>query len=296
MSHSNGAGIAEVESSAGASAEALKHHYDLGNDFFELWLDRGLSYTCALWGSDDGLESAQARKIEYLIDAAGATGAERVLDVGCGWGGTMRRLIDAHGVNEAAGVTLSPAQRAYIEAWDDPRCPVYLTDWADHAPDEPYDAIIAAGVLEHAVKFGKRRSAKVAAYRTFMTKMHALLHEGGGLALQTIAKGNVKLDQEAFEDLAFISTDIFPESDVPRLSEVAHAAEKLFEIKAVRNDREHYTRTCAEWLRRLESRRDEAAAIVGDDVVEQYVRFLRASRRQFERGQLMLLRFTMRRV
>lgn len=286
------------QSGHGASAEALQHHYDLGNDFFELWLDRGLWYTCALWADEDNdsLESAQARKVDYLIDAAGAAGTDRVLDIGCGWGGTMRRLVDARGVGTAAGVTLSPAQRDYIEAWSDERCPVYLEDWADHTPDVPYDAIVAAGVIEHAVKFGRPRSDKVAAYRTFLTKCHQLLRPGAGMALQTIAKGNVPLDQDAFDDLAFISTDIFPESDVPRFAEVAHAAEKLFEIKAVRNDRTHYARTCREWHRRLRENHEQAVAVVGEHVVEQYERFLAASTRQFERGQLTLLRFTLRRV
>jgi cyclopropane-fatty-acyl-phospholipid synthase len=288
--------LATTEESVGASQEAIEHHYDIGNDFYELWLDRGLSYTCAMWAEGDGLESAQARKVDYLIDAARAQAADRVLDIGCGWGGTMRRLVDAHGVRKAVGVTLSPAQHEYISAWGDPQCEVRLEDWADHSSEEPYDSIIAAGVIEHAVKFGRPRAEKVEAYRLFLRKCHSLLRPEGGMVLQTIGKGNVPLDAEAFEDAAFISSDIFPESDLPKLSELAHAAEKLFEVKLVRNDRPHYVRTLAEWRDRLRANAERARALVGDDMVAQYDRFLEASRRQFERGQLTLLRLTLQRV
>jgi cyclopropane-fatty-acyl-phospholipid synthase len=293
---SNGQPTAQPDGSDGASAEALQHHYDLSNEFYELWLDSNLLYTCALFAEGDTLETAQARKVDYLLDAAGAQGVRRALDVGCGWGSMMRRMVDGYGVHEASGVTLSPAQREYIEALGDDRLKVFLEDWADHEPDEPYDAIVAAGVMEHAVKFGRPRSEKVDAYRKFLGKCHSILKPGGGMALQTIAKGNVPLDQEAIEDLSFISTDIFPESDVPRFSEVAHAAEKKFEIKHVRNDRRHYVRTCGEWHRRLVENREAAVELVGEHVVEQYERFLLASTRQFAKGQLTLLRFTLRRV
>jgi cyclopropane-fatty-acyl-phospholipid synthase len=281
---------------AGASPDAIQHHYDIGDEFYELWLDDTLSYTCAMWADGDGLESAQTRKTEYLIEAARAQGAERVVDIGCGWGGTMRQLVDRHGVGLAAGVTMSPAQQRYIEAWDDERCPVYLEDWGDHDPEQPYDAVIAAGVIEHAVKFGRPRAEKVAAYRRFMEKCHELLEPGGRLALQTICKGNVPLSEKDLEDAMFISRDIFPESDLPKLAELAHAAEKLFEVKLVRNDRSHYVRTLAEWRRRLLENRERCIEAVGEHLVEQYDTFLEASRRQFEQGQLGLLRLTLERV
>jgi cyclopropane-fatty-acyl-phospholipid synthase len=279
-----------------ATAEAIEHHYDVGNDFYGLWLDRSLSYTCGMWDEEDTLESAQARKVDYLIDAAGAHGAQSVLDVGCGWGGTMRRLLDGHGAEHTVGLTLSPSQETFINNMADDRLDVRLEDWAEHDTDEPYDAVIAAGVIEHAVEFGRPREEKVVAYRRFFEICHSVLKPGKRMALQTIGKGNVPLDKETAEDAMFISRDIFPLSDLPRLSELAHAAEKLFEVRTVRNDRTHYVKTLNEWKRRLNANRERAIEIVGDHMYEQYDRFLAASERQFERRQLTLLRFSLERV
>jgi cyclopropane-fatty-acyl-phospholipid synthase len=279
-----------------ATAEAIEHHYDLGNDFYELWLDRSLSYTCALFEDEDTLESAQSRKVDYLIDAAGAHGARSVLDVGCGWGGTMRRLVDGHGADRVVGLTLSPSQQSFVNDMGDDRLEVRLEDWAEHSASEPYDAVIAAGVIEHAVEFGRPRAEKVKAYRRFFELCHSQLAPGKRMALQTIGKGNVALDAATADDAAFISRDIFPLSDIPRLSELAHAAEKLFEVRTVRNDRLHYVRTLNEWRRRLIANSEHAKDIVGEHVYEQYDRFLDASARQFEGRQLTLLRLSLERV
>src|SRR5690348_12874180 len=281
---------------AGASAEAIRHHYDLGNDFYRIWLDPTLTYSCALWDDADDLERAQIAKLDHHIDAARAAGAERVLDIGCGWGSLLRRLVDDRGVGQAVGLTLSEAQCEWISGWDDPQVDVRLESWSEHSPDEPYDAIVSIGAMEHFVKFGLPRAERVAAYRTFFETCHELLRPGAWMSLQTIAKGNSPLDQRTLEDLMFIAGKIFPESDVPRLAEVAHAAEKLFEVVRVRNDREQYARTTREWLARLAARRDEVVAVAGEEMAQLYERYLDASRRQFESGAVTLLRLTLRRV
>src|ERR1700688_4436191 len=96
--------------SLGASRAAIALHYDTSNDFFRLWLDESMCYSSACWREDNAeeeLEVAQQRQLDRHIRQARASGAERVLDVGCGWGGVLRRLIDAHGVRQAVGLTLS---------------------------------------------------------------------------------------------------------------------------------------------------------------------------------------------
>jgi cyclopropane-fatty-acyl-phospholipid synthase len=281
---------------AGASEEAIRHHYDLGNDFFGLWLDRSLTYTCAMWGDEDGLESAQSRKLEYMIDAAGAQDAGSVLDVGCGWGSMMRRLTEGHGVDRVVGLTLSPAQEAFVSGLGNDHMEVRLEDWAEHVPDEPYDAIVAVGVIEHAAAFGRPRAENVAAYRRFFETCHAALKPGRRMSLQTIAKGNVPLDADAMEDAQFLAQEIFPLSTIPKLAELSHATEKLFEVRSVRNDREHYIKTLHEWRRRLLANRERAVAVVGEHLVEQYDRYLASSARHFERRQLTLLRFSLERI
>ena len=97
----------------GASAEAIRNHYDFGDDFFGLWLGPERVYSAALFEADDDLDAAQVRKLDHHIAAAGAAGKARVLDVGCGWGAMLRRLDQHAGVKHAVGLTLSTSQAAF---------------------------------------------------------------------------------------------------------------------------------------------------------------------------------------
>lgn len=284
-------------SERGAAAESIQHHYDVSNRFYSLWLDESMTYSCGLWqDGDDCLSAAQTRKIDHMVSLAGAARQKRVLDIGCGWGSVMQRLVAEHGVERVTGLTLSPAQARRIEELGDARLEVRVEDWADFVPDAPYDAAISVGAMEHFVKFGWERSKKVAAYRRFFEKCHESLKPGAGLALQTIGKGNVVLDEQGLRDTVFIAQHIFPESDPPRLAEIVHAAEKLFEVRSVVNHREHYARTCSAWLERLRANRTEAAEITGPEKVEIYESYLEASIRQFRLGHASLFRISLCRV
>ena len=284
-------------SERGASAESIQHHYDVSDTFYSLWLDESMTYSCGLWQNDDDcLSAAQTRKIDHLVSLSGAGGRERVLDIGCGWGSVMQRLVAEHGVEHVTGLTLSAAQARRIEDLRDPRLEVRVQDWADFVPDAPYDAAISVGAMEHFVKFGWERSKKVAAYRRFFEKCHQSLKPGAGMALQTIGKGNIVLDEQGLRDTIFIAQHIFPESDPPRLAEILHATEKLFEVKSVVNHREHYARTCSAWLERLQANRTEAGEITGPEKVEVYETYLKASIRQFGLGHANLYRISLWRV
>ncbi|OBG96058.1 cyclopropane-fatty-acyl-phospholipid synthase [Mycobacterium sp. E136] len=287
----------ETLSERGASPESIQHHYDVSNRFYSLWLDESMTYSCALWdGQGDDLAEAQRRKIDYLVTEAGAAGRSRVLDIGCGWGSVMQRMVAEHGVRQVTGLTLSEAQAKHVEGLGDSRFQVLIQDWADFVPEERYDAAVSIGAMEHFVKFGRKRSDRVEAYRRFFEKCHECLNPGAGLALQTIGKGNVAMDQQGLEDCLFIAEHIFPESDPPRLAEIAHAAEKLFEIRTVQNHREHYALTCSAWLQRLRSNWTEAVDIVGAEKVSVYERYLEASIRQFRLEHANLYRISLRRV
>jgi cyclopropane-fatty-acyl-phospholipid synthase len=285
----------QTEPYSGAPAEAIRHHYDLGNEFFALWLDQTRTYSCALWEPGDTLEQAQERKLDYLIEQAGAGGAERVLDIGCGWGSLMHRLVDGHGVERVVGLTLSDQQAAHVRAASRPEFEVHLENWADHVPSEPYDAIISIGAFEHFARYGMPREERVAAYRRFFARCLKMLAPGGRLALQTNAKGaNTRLDRQTISDLRFIIEAIFPDSELPWLSEIALGSERLFELLSLRNDAEHYALTCAEWLRRLQANRGAAEALVGPAILADYERYLSSTIGHFERGHLALLRLVFR--
>lgn len=283
---------AAAHRAAGASAAAIDAHYSVGNAFYRLWLDEGMTYSGALWGDgDDTLEAAQRRKLDYHCDQAGVTPGAHVLDVGCGWGSGLRHLVAERQAARAVGLTLSVAQaeelRANLPAGAEARC----ESWADHIPERPYDAIISIGAFEHFAKATLSREAKLDAYRAYFRKCHAMLAPGAAMTVQTIAYGNISAAQRS----GFVEHEIFPESDLPFLAEVAEASHWLFEITAVRNDRGHYARTAREWLRRLRARRAEALALVGPDMVAKYEKYLGLFVIGFHTGTMDLLRFTFRR-
>ena len=282
---------------AGASAPAIQHHYDLDPRFFALWLDSSLTYSCALWEGAETLEAAQARKLDHMIAGAGVAHGGRVLDVGCGWGSLMERLVGRYPSVEAVGLTLSASQARWVAERALPRCTVRLENWTAHESSSPYSAIISVGAFEHFAQEGLSRQARVDAYRQFFDRCHRLLGAGGRLALQTNGKGNnVHLDRSTVAELRFICDTIFPESELPWLSEIVQASERLFELRGFRNDPEHYARTCAEWHRRLRANRERAVELVGEAVVQDYERYLGSTVGHFERGHLALFRLFFERV
>ncbi|EKX62079.1 class I SAM-dependent methyltransferase [Streptomyces ipomoeae] len=284
----------------GATAQAIRHHYDVSNDFFALWLDEDLTYTCALWDFDDPgdtLEAAQKRKLDHLIEGARASGAGRVLDVGCGWGSLLDRLVNVHDVGQAVGLTLSDSQAERLREAALPRTEVRVENWLDHEPAEGYDAIISIGAFEHFARTGLSRAERVAAYREFFERCRAWLPKGGRLALQTNVKGNnVRMDRQTVRDLMFIIDIIFPESEIPALSEVVESSEKRFDIVALRNDPDHYSRTCQEWLNRLRAHRDQAVKVAGEENVANYERYLGATVGHFANRHLGLSRLILEAV
>ncbi|MGW7077361.1 class I SAM-dependent methyltransferase [Streptomyces sp. NPDC054866] len=283
----------------GATAEAIRHHYDVSNDFYGLWLDGSLTYTCALWdesgaelaGLQDDLEAAQARKLDYLIEGARAAGAGRVLDVGCGWGSLLKRLTGIYGVRHATGLTLSDSQAELVRASGIARTEIRVENWLDHEPAEGYDAIISIGAFEHFAKTGLSRAERIAAYREFFERCYEWLPSRGRIALQTNIKGNnTVMDKATVRELMFIIETIFPESEIPALSEVIESSEKLFDVVSLRNDPDHYSRTCGEWLRRLQENREAAVRISGEENVVNYENYLGASVRHFKNRHLGLAR------
>jgi cyclopropane-fatty-acyl-phospholipid synthase len=280
-----------------ASRQAIALHYDTNNDFFRLWLDpETMAYSCALYADEvepgsEELERVQRRKIDFYLCRAGAAGAERVLDVGCGWGGALRRALQL-GAREAIGLTLSEAQADFIESRPQPGLRVLREGWAEHAPEQPYDAIVSVEAFEAFARLGLPEDRKALVYRSFFERCWRWLRPGGCVGLQTIAYSNA--DAGDFDD--FIATEIFPESDLPHLHELALAWQRLFEVVVLRNDRLHYVATLYDWLARLKARRAEALALVGEKTVVRFERYLRLSAFMFETGNCALYRVILRRI
>lgn len=270
----------------GSSPEAIKAHYDLGNEFFRLWIGPSLIYSCALFEGDDDLATAQIRKLDHHIDAAGAAGASSVLEIGCGWGALMHRLVTHWGVKRVVGLTLSPAQAAWIHQNPTPGVEVRVEDWRDHSTEKPYDALISVAAFEAFVHLGIGPAEKLQAYRDFFDFCHRMLVDGGRLSIQTIAYVKPRTYVPA------LISKIFPESELPLTWEPIAAAEDKFELLALRNDADHYYRTLRQWERNLAACRDEAVALVGEETVANFQQYLRVSAFGFKRNHICLLRMS----
>lgn len=276
---------------ADAAAAAIRHHYDIGNDFYHLWLDESLSYSCAMPESpSDTLESAQQRKLRHHLGAVGADQAESVLDIGCGWGAVLARGSKEHSVPRMVGLTLSDEQAAYVRALALRGVEVRTQSWVHFEPASRFDGIISIGAFEHFARPDDPPAAKIAVYREFFTRCRDWLTTDGTLSLQTIAYGNMRRDQAS----AFMQQEIFPDADLPTLAEITAAAEGLFEIATLTDDRLDYAWTCERWARRLREHRAEAVELVGAQTVARYERYLKLSALGFRMGKLGLLRIVAR--
>ena len=216
----------------GASKAAISFHYDLGNEFFRLFLDRDCCYSCAMYDKEpDSLEAAQQRKLEYHIQQACADGAARVLDIGCGWGALQKKMVQEHQVKVAVGLTLSENQAEWIRSIGLPGVEVRVESWSDHVPDAPYNSIISIGAFEHFAR-PCSRPERVRGYRDFFERCYGWLNPGGWMSLQSIGLGAADRGVEG----QFVAENIFPESDLPRLGEIADACEgisKSFRLETI---------------------------------------------------------------
>lgn len=279
----------------GASEEAIEFHYGTGNDYFSLWLGETMAYSCALWDDSDpeqSLDAAQRAKIDHHCQAARAKDAKRALDIGCGWGSVLLPLANDYGVDQVVGLTLSDSQANWINDLNHPQIEARLESWKDHDPSAQYDSIISIGAFEHFAKLGLSADEKIAIYREFFTRCHGWLDSRGWMSLQTVAYGNSLT--EDFD--TFIAKEIFPETDTPKLAEIASGCERLFEVVALRNDRDDYRRTLRAWYTNLRANRERCVELKGEEEVARFEMYLRLMAYMFEVGGLDLYRITFRKI
>jgi len=283
--------ITDQSDKSGASEEAIQAHYDISNDFYALWLDPLMVYSCALWEEGDDLLSAQLRKIDFHLDQAEARGKKNLLDVGCGWGALLKRAVDSFDVKNATGLTLSQAQ---LE-WGDEARPngvsVFLENWQDHVPNSPYDAIVSIGAFEHFAKAGISAKEKSKAYRHFFEWCHKHSTDDCYLSLQSIVYENY----DERNPNPFVE-EIFPESELPRASEMLAACAGLFEVVRLRNDRAHYAKTLQSWYLKLRKNKEKAIALVGKATYERYEKYLGVFVVGFHTGTVNLTRLKARKI
>ncbi|HSD79714.1 MAG TPA: cyclopropane-fatty-acyl-phospholipid synthase family protein [Solirubrobacteraceae bacterium] len=257
---------------------AVQHHYDVSNDFFALFLDDSLTYSCAFFSrAQPGatLEEAQQAKLELTAGKLDLQPGQRVLDIGCGWGSFTRHVAARHGVS-AVGITLSERQadlarrRAAEEGLAD-RIDIRLMDWRE-LQGESFDAIASIGMVEHV------GSANIDAYAA---RLAELLRPGGRLLNHGIAR----LGHRDPEAGPFSERFVFPDAAPLHVSRILFALERAgLEPLHVEGFRSDYAETLRHWARRLDDNLDEAVRLAGPERVRVWRLYLRAARRGFETG------------
>jgi len=255
---------------------AVTHHYDVSNDFFELFLGPSMTYSCAVWSRGaTTLEEAQETKLELVCTKLALTAGERVLDVGCGWGAFAIHAAQRHGVH-VTGITLSEpqaerARRRVREAGVADQVEIRVMDYRE-LRSERFDAIASIGMVEHV------GDVNIDAYARTLA---SLLGPGGRLLNHGIAR----LRHGEPEAGPFSERYVFPDAAPLHLSRTQGALERAgFETLGVEGFREDYVRTLTEWLRRLEDNRAEALRLAGPERMRVWEVFLRVARRGFETG------------
>jgi cyclopropane-fatty-acyl-phospholipid synthase len=276
--------------------EDVQAHYDLSDDFFRLFLDPTQTYSCAYFERDDmTLEEAQLAKIDLALGKLGLQPGMTLLDVGCGWGATMRRAIEKYDVN-VIGLTLSKNQAAHVQKsfdeMDSPRAKrVLLNGWEEF--EEPVDRIVSIGAFEH---FGHDR------YDAFFSRALEilpadgvmLLHTITGLTMQQMTDNGLPLTLWLARFLKFIATEIFPGGHPPTIEMAEeHSAKAGFTLTRRQSLRLHYARTLDLWAEALEAHKAEAVEIQSDEVYERYMRYLTGCAKLFRDGYIDVNQFTL---
>ncbi|WP_149142771.1 SAM-dependent methyltransferase [Gemmobacter caeruleus] len=224
-----------ANSLAGA-ARNIRAHYDVGNEFYHLWLDPGMSYSSALFDGTDDLETAQARKNDRILSRLSR--GERILEIGCGWGGFAERAADAG--RHVTGLTLSPAQKGYADARLDGRAEIRLQDYR-HAGGH-YDNIVSVEMVE---AVGERY------WPTYFATLKARLAPGGRAVLQAITVPDAEFSVYRKRS-DFIRHHIFPGGMLPSPAILAHqGAQAGLALRDSFSFGQDYARTCRIWAARL---------------------------------------------
>ncbi|MFE2552604.1 class I SAM-dependent methyltransferase [Streptomyces sp. NPDC059355] len=260
--------------------QAISHHYDVGNEFYERVLGPSMVYSCAYWSPGSTLEEAQRDKLDLVCRKLGLRPGERLLDVGCGWGSMALHAAREYGVR-VTGITLSREQAVYArkraaeEGLAD-RLDIRIQDYRD-VKDGPYDAVSSIGMAEHV---GAER------YREYARTLHALLGPGGRLLNHQIARPP-EPDEEAHRIDEFIDAYVFPDGELLPLGATVGELERAgFEVRDVEALREHYALTLRAWVARLEDRWEEAVRLTSPGRARVWRLYMAASALGFEHGRL----------
>ncbi len=261
--------------------EAIRHHYDVSNEFYALWLDPRMVYSCAYFRSEeDTLEQAQLQKLDHICNKLRLKPGEKFLDIGCGWGALAMRAAEKYGV-DATGITLSENQfrlateRIRAAGLQD-RCRVLLLDYRDTPGEGVYDKIASVGMFEHV---GLKNLP------VYFGAVKRLLREKGLFLNHGITSSDVDNHAVGLGAGEFIARYVFPRGELPHLHRAVHEmGAQGFEVLDVEGLRPHYARTCGLWSANFERNLAQAAAASSERTARIWRVYLAGCAYGFEQG------------
>jgi cyclopropane-fatty-acyl-phospholipid synthase len=262
-------------------ADAISHHYDVSNEFYEMVLGPSMTYSCAVFKDpSETLEQAQANKYELICRKLGLRPGMRLLDIGCGWGGMVIHAAEHHGV-EAVGITLSQNQVDYARKWIaetglTDRVEIRLQDYRD-VDDGPFDAVSSIGMFEH---------VGLARLGTYFDQISQLLRPGGRVLNHAISRTS-SAEAQRIRRRSFIERYVFPDGELHEVGTVISALQdRGLEVRHMENLREHYALTLRRWVANLETNWDAAVAETSEGRARVWRLYMAGSAVMFETNHI----------
>ena len=276
-------------------AEQVRHHYDVGNDFYALWLDPRMLYSCAYFPTGaESLDEAQEAKLKHICRKLRLKAGERLLDVGCGWGGMLEYAATRFGVS-GVGITLSEpqavvARERLARAGVGDRVRIEVRDYRDLDPTWQFDKAVSVGMREHVG--AKNLPAYYGAVERALVSGGLFLDHGIVRGGSWVGSGGLVswLAHRLWRRDAFIEKYVFPGGELVPLGELIAFAERAgLEARDVENLREHYALTLRAWVANLEKAHVQAASMVGEHTYRVWRLYMAATTLGFASGRLTLI-------
>jgi cyclopropane-fatty-acyl-phospholipid synthase len=270
-------------------AAAVRSHYDVGNEFYALWLDGRMVYSCAYFETgEEDIDTAQGAKLDLLCRKLRLEPGESLLDIGCGWGSLVLHAAERYGVR-ATGITLSERQATFArariaEAGLADRCRIEVRDYRDLPRQADFDKVVSVGMFEHV---GRARLPTYFSQAYRLTRPGGLFLNHGIVTLSSPPAPLRMLERPLSRRTSFIQRYVFPDGELVPPADVLRFAEATgFETRDLESLREHYALTLRRWVGRLEDHHDEAARIAGEKNYRVWRLYMSGSARAFATGRI----------
>lgn len=286
----------------GSNQTDIEVSYGVDNDFFKLWLDERMNYTCALFEDtvnySDRFEDAQDNKLRKLSEFAHiGKHTESVLDIGCGWGANLQYQALVNKLPAVHGFTLSIEQHKFCADRKLPNTTVTCQDYKKYEAPRKFDAIMSICMMEHIVSPEEaRKGNQVALYRDYFKRAHSWSKPGSYFGLQTITRCAVPRKKADLDDLRHATYVIFPGAVTPRVEDIIVAAHPYYEVMEMHSRRFHYKKTCEHWLAGVQKNEALILKKWGAQVYSDYTRYLSTCIKAFEHNWQSLHQYSLKRL